>query len=217
MSELVGDPPAARARSSPLAATAVAILLPVVAFGLYSVLGSPDAVEGERAFTMAAGGVSAETAPSFRDELARHLRAHPDDGRAWALLGRMELSMDRFERSAEAFARALAASRKVAMDPGVWCDYADALGMSQGGKLAGRPADLIVRALAIDPKHPRALEMAGSLAYEQGDFAEAADRWRELLALLPDDATQRRELLAAIARAERFALPAGVVAGANGS
>jgi cytochrome c-type biogenesis protein CcmH/NrfG len=57
--------------------------------------------------------------------------------------------------------------------------------------------------------------MAGSLAYEQGDFAAAAERWRELLAVLPEEGTQRRELVAAIARAERFALPARAVADAG--
>ena len=74
---------------------------------------------------------------------------------------------------------------KVAKDPTVLIEYADALAMSQGGQLSGRPAAAIERALALNPKHPAALDMAGSPAYEEGRYADSARYWGELLALLP--------------------------------
>ena len=43
---------------------------------------------------------------------------------------------------------------------------------------AGR-ASSCMRALTLDPAHPKALEMAGSAAYEQRDFASAARYWRD--------------------------------------
>ena len=101
----------------------------------------------------------------------------------------------------------MAVSPKVAADPGVLCDWADALGMAQGGRLTGRPAELVARALALRPAHPKALEMAGSAAYERREFALAADYWRRLLPQLADGSAPRRALEDAVARAERLAGP----------
>jgi cytochrome c-type biogenesis protein CcmH/NrfG len=136
--------------------------------------------------------------------LQRHVAKHPRDARAMVLLARSEIEADRFAEAAMLYERALAASRKVAADPGVWCEYADALGMAQGGALAGKPLAAIERALAMDGAHPKALEMAGSAAYEQKDYAGAVRHWRRLLAAMPGNAPGRDELSAAIARAERL-------------
>jgi cytochrome c-type biogenesis protein CcmH/NrfG len=53
--------------------------------------------------------------------------------------------------------------------------------------------------------------MAGSAAYEAGDFRGAVRYWQQLLTLLPAESLERAELAAAIARAEqraKFSLPA---------
>jgi hypothetical protein len=68
--------------------------------------------------------------------MRRQVEHNPRDGRAWALLAMLEFEADRFER-------AVSTSPKVAADPAVRCEYADALGMAQGGSLAGRPTELI--------------------------------------------------------------------------
>ena len=120
------------------------------------------------------GHANAGKLPVARDELVRHLARNARDGRAWVLLARMDFEADRFDDAAVSYQKALTASAKVAADAGVWCEYADALGMAQGGMLAGKPRELVMRALALDPAHPKALEMAGSAAYEQRDFAAAA-------------------------------------------
>jgi cytochrome c-type biogenesis protein CcmH len=129
----------------------------------------------------------------------------PRDGRSWVLFARAALDADRFPEAAAGYERALAASSKVALDPGVWCEYADALGMAQGGRLEGRPRELIERALALDAAHPKALEMAGSAAYERGDFVAAVRYWKQLLRQLGEGTPAHGELAGAIARAERKA------------
>ena len=50
-----------------------------------------------------------------------------------------------------------------------------------------------------------ALEMAGSLAYEEGRYADSAKYWRELLGILPAGSQRHRELAVALERAERRA------------
>ena len=181
-----------------------AVLLPMLAFGLYSIVGDPGAVSG-RADIAASEVDGRQAAPAMREELVAHLARSPRDGRGWVVLARLEFEADRFDEAAAAFARALAASPKVASDPGVWCEYADALGMTQGGSLAGKPRELVLRALALNPAHPKALEMAGSAAFEAKDYGTAVTYWRELLAQLPERERARVELEAAILRADELA------------
>lgn len=151
-------------------------------------------------------------AAGYRAALARYLERHPRDGRGWVLLAMAELDAGRWGEAAAAFEKAVAVSPKVAADPAVWCEWADALGMAQGGRLAGRPTELIERALALRPAHPKALEMAGSAAYERRDFKQAVAYWQRLLPQLSAGSPAHGELSAAIARAERLArtaLPPG--------
>jgi cytochrome c-type biogenesis protein CcmH len=148
----------------------------------------------------------------YREALVRFLDSHPRDGRGWVLLAMAELDAERWAGAAAAFEKAVSVSSKVAADPAIWCEWADALGMAQGGRLAGRPTELIERALALKPQHAKALEMAGSAAYERRDFRLAAGYWQRLLAQLPAGSPAHGELSAAIARAERLArtaLPPG--------
>lgn len=194
-------PAAATTAATRRTAVLVALLLPVFAFGLYALFGEPAAIRGN-----AGASFPEATAAASRDELARHVERHPRDGRGWVLLARAEAAADRFAAAVDAYRRALDVAPKVSRDPGIWCEYADALGMAQGGRLAGAPRELVMRALALDPVHPRALEMAGSAAYEAREFASAAGYWRELARRLPEGSSAQRELAAAIARADRLAL-----------
>ena len=136
----------------------------------------------------------------------------PKNARAWALLGYQRAEQSRYAEAAQAFEQAVAHGPKIATDPAVLCEWADVLGMAQGGSLAGRPSELIARALALRPGHPQALEMAGSAAYERGDFTTAVQHWEALRPLLAADASRQQQLDAAIARAKRkaqTALPPG--------
>ncbi len=192
-------------RKSGSVALAIGIALPALAFGLYALLGSPDALRRDPA---AAANLSAATAArteALRDELVLHLARNPRDGRGWVILARIEFDRERFGEAADAYGKATAVSTKVARDPGVWCEFADALAMAQGGTLAGRPRELIAHALYLDPKHAKALEMAGSAAYERNEFAAAASYWRQLLAQIPQHAPAYRELATATREAERLA------------
>lgn len=139
------------------------------------------------------------------EALRREVARNPRNGRAWALLGYAELEAERYTEAATAFDKAVAVSPKVAADPGVWCDWADALGMAQGGSLKGRPEELVAHALALQPAHPKALDMAGSAAYERREFGLAVEYWRRLLPQLAATSTRYRELESAITRAERLA------------
>ncbi len=186
-------------------ATAVAVLLPVLAFGIYARLGEPGAVAAQSA-AMSAATIEGVATPQFVEELTRHLDRNARDARGWVLLGRAESAAGRHDAATTAYEKALGIGDKVANDPAVWCEYADALAMARGGTLAGRPRELIAHALALDPRHVKALEMAGSAAFEAGEFADAAGHWRALVAQLPEGDPMRRDLVAAIDRADLLAI-----------
>ncbi len=199
--------PAGGRRSPRWLAVALAVGLPLAAVGLYFKLGSPASVQFDAAqpvpglLTGKPGeGQPLPLRPSF-DQLKQHLEREPGDGRAWVMLARMLADREDWAGSATTYERAMKASRKVAGDPAVLLEYADVLGMAQGGKLAGKPEEPIGRALMINGRHPRALEMAGSLAYEKGQFKEAATYWEDLLSQLQPGTQMHAELAGAIERA----------------
>jgi len=208
--ELAEAPSPPARRTSWIAAAVAAVAIPLAAIGVYRSVGSPEAIGSARAFASLEGPLAAGNLPAFRDRLAAHLAGNPRDGRAWAILGRVDLALERYAAAAAAFASAIESSPKVAADPEIWIDYAEAAGMAQGRSLAGRPARFIAKALALDPANPRALEMAGSLAAELGDHAGAARHWKLLLGRLDADDPRRAELAPAIARAERLAMTGGM-------
>ncbi len=182
---------------------AAALAVSLLALAVFLGQDRGDAATLEAAISAAEAGRG--RAEAFERELRVHLDRQPRDARGWVIFARMQADLDRFPEAAQAYERALALSPRVARDPAVWCEYADALGMARGGRLEGRPRELLERALALDSRHPKALEMAGSAEYGQGRYAAALEYWRPLLAQLRPGTRRHDELAAAIARTERLA------------
>lgn len=210
LAETQGERRAPReARATPGAAIALGVALPALAFGLYALFGDPAAMTHDAAAAPRFDVAADRDPAALRAKLVAQLERSPRDGRSWVLLARLDFAADRFADAAAAYAKAVAVSPEVARDATVWCEYADALGMAQGGSLAGQPRELIDHALTLDAAHGKALEMAGSAAFERNDPAAAAGYWRQLLAQLPAGSAQWRELAAALTRAEQLAAAGG--------
>jgi cytochrome c-type biogenesis protein CcmH len=123
------------------------------------------------------------------ERLAAKLKDKPDDVEGWKMLGRSYGALGRFPVAAEAYAKAAARAPR---DADLLVDFADVLAMANGQRLAGDPEKLIERALQIDPKNLKGLALAGTAAFNRGDFAGAAARWERMLALLPADSEDAR-------------------------
>lgn len=192
-----------------VAAAIVAVTLPALAFGLYAKIGAPAASDQLALAAAERGPVDEKQIVAMVESLARKVRERPDDSQGWALLARSMAALGRFDEAATAYERL---ATLVPRDANVLADWADALGMAQGRSLAGKPRDLVARALAIDPRHPKALALAGTAALDSGDFAAAVVHWEKLGAELDpasDDAKQVRSILAEIrGRADAAGKPA---------
>lgn len=106
-----------------------------------------------------------------------------------------------FDRACEIYATV---ARRGAMTADAWADYADAQA-SATGKLAGAPARSIDAALAMDPRHAKALWLKASLEHEERRYADALATWRRLRAVVPPDSSDARIVEANIAEAQRLA------------
>lgn len=169
-------------RRQPRSALALALLLPLLAGGIYWWLGAPDFIEVESALQhqRAGGGADMDEAMArLRDRLA----ANPTDLEGWLLLGRSLTVQQQFAAAADTYAQALS---HVGEQPDLLALYAEALAMTQGG-VGGRPEELALRALELEPDTAIALWLAGYAATERGDFTTAVARWERLLGVLPAD------------------------------
>lgn len=168
----------------PHAATALIVVLStgVLALGLYLHGGRPDLV-GADTTVMQSADVEA-----MIGKITDHLRQNPGDAQGWEMLGRAYMAMGRHAEAVPAFERLLAL--KGEDDPGALVRYADALAMAAGGTLAGKPTELLARALALEPENRTALWLSGMAAVERGDNAGAVALWNRLLPLLQDPDTK---------------------------
>lgn len=175
---------------------------------------SAPAAPSTAAFVLASAPASRVTRPepvtASDADLIRHLQDYPSDHRAWAIKARLEARAERFDAAAASYKAALSGRSKVARDPDVWVEYAEALAMSRGGNLAGEPLQHLNRALSLQPDHPGALDLVAAAAWDAGDFDLAAAQWKRLMQQFSANDPRRAGVQAAIERAQRqarFAAP----------
>lgn len=174
--ESVAAPVVARSGKT---AIALGAFVPLFAFVVYGLVGMPEAVLPRPAAEAAqSDGVTAEQIEAMIAKLASRLEnqtmPQAGDDQAWTMLARSYAVLQRFPEASKAFARA----RELAPEnPQLMADHADVMAMLQGQRVSGEPAQLALRALAIDPDNLKALALAGSAAFEDKDFTGALKHW----------------------------------------
>lgn len=156
------------------------IAVPVMAVGFYLALGNPHALDPLK--VSGGAGVTQAQIESMVQGLAKKLENEPDNVEGWTMLARSYRALQRFGDAAKAYEHLAAKQPDNAQ---VFADWADALGAAQGHKLDGKPAELVARAIQLDPNNGKALALAGTIAFEKGDFPAAARDWEKLLAQIP--------------------------------
>src|SRR5581483_6680736 len=130
--------------------------------------------------------------------LAARLKEHPEDAEGWMMLGRSYAVLGRFREASDAYANAAV---RQPQDAQLLADYADALAMAQGRRLDGEPEKLIARALAADPENVKANMLAGTVAFNRGDYTKAAAHWERILGRVPPESELAQQVRGAIADA----------------
>ncbi len=186
-------------------------VLAVAAFGYWQT-GSPalalhgaDAkqVAAADATAPAASGASAmEQIAAMVDNLAERMKQHPDDAEGWTMLARSYTVLGRFDDALPAYRRAIALLPNNAT---LLADYADAIAATKGSANNPESEALVAQALRLEPNHVKALALAGTAAYDRGDFAGAVARWQKIVDQLPPDGELAQKVQASIAEARERA------------
>lgn len=191
----VADATPTTPRRLPRTALALAIALPLAAAVLYVVLGNPAALdpaarEGQQA--------SAAEIEKMVDALAAKLEKDPGNLEGWAMLGRSYMVTGRFADAAKAFDKAgpaMEASSEMMLQ------VAELSAELNQGRVEGRGRELLQRVLKAEPQNPQALVLAGTDAFFRSNFADAVRHWESVLAMLPPDSPDARNLAAGIEKA----------------
>jgi cytochrome c-type biogenesis protein CcmH len=191
------------------AVAAAVVMIPLLAFAFYGVLGSPDLPWQPLASRTPGGQEDLESSP-IAQLLARveaRLAENPDDGRGWEVVAPVYMKLERYEEAAKARSHAISllgptATREV--------DLGEALTAAANGVVSEEAKAAFDRAIALDAANFKAQFYLGLAAEQDGKAAEAARIWRELIAKAPPDApwlTVVREQLSRVDPAAAVAPP----------
>jgi cytochrome c-type biogenesis protein CcmH len=166
----------------------VALIVPVTAGVLYAAMGTPGAIGVVAAPPAAAHQAGVE---DMVGSLAAKLASNPDNPTGWAMLARSYTVLGRYDD-------AVAAYEKIGPDlnkNSEWlAAFADAAAMKAGGNPVGRPEELSLQALKLDPDNVLALMMAGYGAATRADFEAAVPLIERALKLVQAGSDDQRFL-----------------------
>jgi cytochrome c-type biogenesis protein CcmH len=187
----------------------VALAIPAAAIGFYFIVGSPKALSAAAELSTAptaanqtAGSMSQPQIAANVEKLAQKLAQNPNDAQGWTMLARSYLMMERYAEAADAYTHVTTLNPN---DADAWADYAEAQALANNQNLIGKPTDALNRALQIDPRHQKALDLAGSAAFQAGDYKAAIGYWQKLLLQLPAGSPELRTISEQIAKAKELA------------
>jgi cytochrome c-type biogenesis protein CcmH len=160
-------------------AIALMLLLPITTLLLYALLGKPEALDPARtAPPPAQAAMTQEQIDEMVARLATRMESNPDDMQGWLMLARSYKSLGRYDDAVKAYAKA---EKVVNDDPDLLASYAETIAMAGGEGLAGKPRQLVERALKIDAKHGHSLFLAGAAAMQANETKQAITHWEALL------------------------------------
>ncbi|WP_448176793.1 c-type cytochrome biogenesis protein CcmI [Pseudomonas putida] len=170
-----------------------AMLVPLMALGLYLHFGAADKVALTQEFAEAPKSMEEMTT-----RLERVVQAQPDSAEAMYFLGRAYMAEQRPADAARTFERAVALAGR---QPELLGQWAQALYFAANKQWSPQLQALTDEALKADPNEVTSLGLRGIAAFEGERYQEAIDYWKRLLAQLPEGDTSRAALQGGIDRA----------------
>ena len=208
------DQPKAESRTGAWMAALLGAGLPIAALALYVVLGTPVALLPDAPATRSATQqrMAPQDIEAMIERVKERLAARPDDVEGWRVLARTYAALGRLDEALPAYERA---TRLAPDDADMLADHADALAASQNRSLEGRPEALVERALRADPLQWKANALAGTLAFQRGQFAKAVEHWEHVKRALPADSPMMASIESSLAEARSRVTPVSASAPAS--
>lgn len=181
-----------------------ALFVTLAAWGLSVLFGSDKTTVPAEAFTARGTDTQGTKANSGGDlntavkRLADKLAADPNNGEGWQLLAKTYNELHKYAEADAAYAKAAAL---LPPDAAMLADWADTHVMANNRKWDDESRKIVKRALAADPKHVKSLALAGSEAFDRGDYKGAIELWKRMKAAAPADSMDGKLADANIAEA----------------
>ena len=172
----------------------ICLFVVLLSAGFYFYLGDASRIAEKNAEKP----MTQESVEKMVSEFAAKMEKEPDNLKGWAMLARSYRILGRNAEAANAYARA---GSFVDSDPQLLADYADVLAANADGNFAGKPQQLINKALALDPNNLLALWLSGTAAFNAQNYKAAVQSWEKLAKQLPPDTDETRAITASIAEA----------------
>ncbi len=153
------------------------LLLPLAAFGLYLVLGSPDQPDMPLAARFE-GPADEQPVDVLVARVEKHLADNPEDGQGWAVIAPVYLSRGRPEQSARAFANAI---RILGPRPDWLTDMGEALTVANQGLVTADARQAFEQAVSMDADAVKPRFFLAMALAQEGRRDEAIAAWQDLL------------------------------------
>ncbi|TAN06895.1 MAG: tetratricopeptide repeat protein [Rhodanobacteraceae bacterium] len=188
----------ARREGRPRMPFVLALLLvlatPPAVFGLYLLIGTPQAL-------VAAPAPTAANLADAARQLQASLAKKPGDAKGWALLAQAYSALNEPQQALDALDRLLELQPD---NPDALVAWVEASVETSSSHLIGDASRSKLRhALTINPHHQRALWLLGISDFQRKQYADAARQWKTLLPLLQPGSKVAATVKAELAEAER--------------
>jgi cytochrome c-type biogenesis protein CcmH len=171
-------------------AAAGLVVVPMLAVGLYLVIGIPDLPDQPLAARQGASSTRQDFTALIEQVEAR-LASNPDDGRGWEVLAPVYLRSGRYAEAVTAYQNAL---RLLGDSPDRLANLGEAQFAAAGDHVTHEARTTFERAYKMDPKQPKARYFLGVADQQDGNRSGAGARWRMQLAETPADSPWREVL-----------------------
>jgi cytochrome c-type biogenesis protein CcmH len=171
------------------------LVVPILAWVVYAAVGAPAIVGIDQQAMQ--GEMNPQRLQEAMQSLRERVEKNPQDREGWLLLGQAYRLAEDLPAAANAF-------RKAADDPRVsarlLAELAETVVLQNQGNFQGEPLQLLERAYQIDPKEPKTMGLLGAALYRTGQPDRAIKVLQALIASLPPDSEQSRQMMQVVDR-----------------
>jgi cytochrome c-type biogenesis protein CcmH len=158
------------------------LVIPVFVISVYSFIGTPNSIE-KLVLVLDLKNTKSDSEKLVSVEqmlkrVERRLLDDPNNSDDWLMLANSYVVLKRYPEAIRALENLY---RLKGDDPSLLFRYADVLAMANSGIFAGKPSELIKKALQLDPQNTMGLWLAGLVAYEEGEVKKAINYWENVL------------------------------------
>lgn len=175
----------------------VTLAVPLFSIAVYQQLGSEAAFDVT--LQTAEQAITAEEIEKMLSVLKEQVKNNPDDVDGRIALSQIYFQLERYNDATTVYSEL---NQLRPDDPDIMVNFAELLARSHDNRLTGKPTELLNKALTIEPKHARALWLAGFAEQQVGNKEGALIHWRHLLTMMEEGSEAHQQLEKIMAETE---------------